>query len=633
MKKTAKIILTVCCAVLILFLLLPFLETQAPQQPGQTPAAKAEPQIFTSNPLTDLVKRIARFFGARGSDSSQPKAQILTAAQADAAFGTPQDGPLYAAANGSEIQTQETPAALAGGTSYANAYLQNDEGEWVLIRQTAPEGGTRGMHEVNVKDNAYDRYVHEERQARFTPVMRTPKSNKEVPDSALARLFNPIKHFFGFGTTPAASGSLQADLSTDAAGRLASADGLGKNKEKQARSLPRAQAGGWNWAGINPVSSAEPGSAEAALEFLKLINPREEVEDVARWLADIKYPNANDPDQQAQKENFQKNRTAEGNQQVILELQEKMVRKAAGKEQTNLLQNMFDCKGKTSSVARDSCSASPDSQEEKENPAAIKDQSLQYFTEKTGLPLPPAGISVILHRTDLKLPGNNWVADDPATQQTLEWYKFQQKNCGNCYWVATGAENAPDLQQTIEAAGLQLKGDPLNRYDSQLQAYLENLRQKGEKTEEEIQQIGEQLQENKAPFTAYTEQDLRTLYQNTRDLFSKRARPEQGSVPFFTHVENANQFYQNSGGQYPLLYGQGSATNGNIPLKERAEKLTDEIADYVLEVREARQNVERDAIQEGTAAQVAPVVQRIQQQLQQDINSFNQNNTLGHTEK
>ena len=50
--------------VLVLFLLLPFLETTAPNTATDAAQAKkASPQIFTSNPLTDLVNRIARFFG------------------------------------------------------------------------------------------------------------------------------------------------------------------------------------------------------------------------------------------------------------------------------------------------------------------------------------------------------------------------------------------------------------------------------------------------------------------------------------------------------------------------------------------------------------------------------------------
>lgn len=130
MKKTAgKIILIVCCAAVIAFLLLPFLETTAPDKTAGA-GKKATPQIFTSNPLTDLVNRIARFFGA--SRGAQQPPQTLTARQAAEQFGSPEGGETYADARaaGNYISTEETPDA-GRRYNYGDASLQNEEGDWV----------------------------------------------------------------------------------------------------------------------------------------------------------------------------------------------------------------------------------------------------------------------------------------------------------------------------------------------------------------------------------------------------------------------------------------------------------------------------------------------------------------------
>ena len=96
MKKAVKITLTVGICAVCLFLLLPFLETQAPSKPDPAAEKKAEPQIFTSNPLTEIVGRIARFFGARDKAKSVRNAQghVLTDEQAAEIFGEPQHDTL-----------------------------------------------------------------------------------------------------------------------------------------------------------------------------------------------------------------------------------------------------------------------------------------------------------------------------------------------------------------------------------------------------------------------------------------------------------------------------------------------------------------------------------------------------------
>lgn len=631
MKKTAKIILAVCCTALVLFLLLPFLETQAPQKAGQTNAqANAEPQIFTSNPLTELVGRIARFFGARGKSSAQDAPQQLTSGQADEMFGQPQENALYASANASENKASSQTVTSEGG-AYIDAYLQNEEGEWVLIHQQTPDGATRGMHEINAKDNAYDRYITQERQARFTPVMRI-RAKQEVPNSRLARMFNPIKRFFGFGEDAAPAGALQAgeDAGRFAAGKPSS--NLDKYREKSS-TLPNMRPVNWEQFANNPFAALVPGGAEAAEQLLNLLNPAAEIDNTAEWLADMKYPKNGSPEQQEEKENFRKQWRKEKREQAFREMQELMVRSNAGKEPVNVLEATFSCGD--GSVSKNTCGIGSDNgQPEQPDIAGIKELSKAQFFEQTSKHLPPAGITVVINSTELPVADPDVLSElGKPQQQAGEFYYFMQEQCqDNCYWVATGADKMSDLAQTIEAVGLTLKGDPLNRYEQYAQAYLAEQKQRGA-SEEQLQELQSFLENNKTHYVAYPQGDLDQISHDTMDLFKHKARPEDGAVPFFTHVQNAYDFYQRTNHQYPLFYGQGSAVDGDKPLEERAEALTGELSQFVNNVTQIRQKIDTGAAQEGTRAQVQPAVQQIQEQLKRDMDTFNRTNDLGKTQK
>ncbi|MGN1058603.1 MAG: hypothetical protein ACI4Q7_04560, partial [Candidatus Avelusimicrobium sp.] len=358
MKKAVKITLTVGICAVCLFLLLPFLETQAPSKPDPAAEKKADPQIFTSNPLTEIVGRIARFFGVREKSkyAQNEQEQTLTDQQAAEIFGEPQHDTLYAAASGAAADGSMQTAASAG--SALNDYLQNDGEEWVLIRQEVPQGVARGMHEINVRDNAYDRFITQERQARFTPVMRIPAVKGEVPDSRIARLFNPIKRLFGFGEEPVASGAFQGTEIASAAARQTSASSaMGKNKEKSSI-LPKATPVDWEGFKNNPFSSLVAGGKEATEALLNLINPSARIDDLASWLADAKYPQTDSPEQQNGKEQFQNRWSAEHNQQVNREMQELMVRRNAGQNPVNVLEGTLGCGD--GSVSKQACSLDPE---------------------------------------------------------------------------------------------------------------------------------------------------------------------------------------------------------------------------------------------------------------------------------
>ena len=62
-KNTGQFVVIMLCFAIIFFLLLPFLEDPAAVAAAQS--KKATPQIFTSNPLTELARKIYSLFGPR----------------------------------------------------------------------------------------------------------------------------------------------------------------------------------------------------------------------------------------------------------------------------------------------------------------------------------------------------------------------------------------------------------------------------------------------------------------------------------------------------------------------------------------------------------------------------------------
>lgn len=631
MKKRTKIILTVCGTAFLLFLLLPFFETGSAPKNTKQANAKAEPQIFTSNPLTDLVGRIAQFFRTRNGSTTPSKTHPFAENEELLATAT-----RYASAS-----TEETPAEQSntpGDTSaYLNAYLQNDDGEWVLIRQTAPEGSSHGMHEINVKENAYDRYIAQERQARFTPVMRVPNAKEEVPDSKLASVFNPIKRLFGGGKT--ADRALTGSDSQLASARRASSSRLDKNKEKS--SISR-KIGPIDWNGFrnNPFAAMLPGGNEATKALADFIMPDAELKRMANWLADIKYPNAeNDPSAQQAKQDFEAEWFQEKYQQATQQSAALMEEKAKGTEENTLSLIISEaCGGKVQSVKSGTSCMNPN---EEPPIQEYKERNALHFYEKTNLHLPNAGITVVLHKTDQEIPTvedlnaelqDLGMAPIPAeAQQAVEMYHFMQENCPDCYWVATGAGQAKELQQTVEAAGLVMKGDPLHRHEQYIEQYLEQQKAEG-KTDEELRELKEQLNANPTPYTAYTQKDLQQLHQDTLNLLLDRAQPETAAVPFFTHAANANQYYNEADRKHPMFYGTGAATSEGS-LQDRSEALTDDIADFINSWRPIVQQIKQEANQQGVTELSAPRVQQILQENAQQKKDFDATNDLGTYQK
>ncbi|MBO4674771.1 MAG: hypothetical protein J5601_01615, partial [Elusimicrobiaceae bacterium] len=203
MKKNAiKITLFVLCVAVTIFLLLPFFERSNSNTASLN--VKAEPQIFTSNPLTALMNRLASLFGR---PIKEKPSTVLTNQQVDQMFGTQVPSPQTAGVNpSSALQNSSQPSPESSSweqptrVDMSDALVLNEEGNWVLARQVYPESSPQGMHEINIKDNPYDTYIRQQKAAQYNPALEQPgiSTPTSQSESYWHKLITPIKHFFGF---------------------------------------------------------------------------------------------------------------------------------------------------------------------------------------------------------------------------------------------------------------------------------------------------------------------------------------------------------------------------------------------------------------------------------------------------
>ena len=183
----------------------------------------------------------------------------------------------------------------------AEFFMQNEDGEWVLVRQRTPETSHAGMHEISVKENAYDRYVKQERLARFSPTSSAAQ-REEVPESKLARLFNPIKRFFGFGESAAATGALQGDALASASARgMGKTDGFGNNaRAKNPLQLSKAKSMRQEMERFNSLQNG----SDRSVRLSDLVNTSRTARDAAEMVANSMYPNPQTPQEQQARDQY-----------------------------------------------------------------------------------------------------------------------------------------------------------------------------------------------------------------------------------------------------------------------------------------------------------------------------------------
>lgn len=642
MKKTAgKIILFVLCLALVVFLLLPFLQSTAAKPADGMTAQTATPQIFTSNPLTELVNRIARFFSGR---KKQPAPQTLTARQADEQFGTPVDEQeLYADARAAVNAISTEAAPQSGGTSttsFGDATLQTEEGEWVLIRQTAPEESMRGMHEINTQDNPYDIYVRQERAARFNPAVQTAAA-PAVPDSKWARLMNPIKRFFGF-SAPQQVASAPVAGNGEEGFQLASSEKMGSNAGKTVSSSRRG--GGVDIPEIGAsLPEQTPQEADSqSTPLLSYLDPDAMLNEVADSLADAKYPNPQTPQDKKEKEAYRQQRMAEAREYFLSRSQERLNRLAGGQEPQDELKKMleYSCANKAprpvkSSVClEDNPNTRPASKQQIDE---MKAQNAQVFFQKTNLMMPPAPITPVIGRaTGLPKEDLDESILSPEYIKTVEIYEFMMQNedCASqpCYWVANANQSTTELSDSVEAAGAVFKGDPLDKYSQVEKDFAQyKLEQLPASASEQEKADAQSQAEQFAPaYILYTTDDLKSIQEQNRQAIRERSMKD-GAALYALTAPIGKQLSQDLDSTV-FFYGTDDSfinADTNDTFAKRSQVLTNTLADQIKFFQQVAQEIRRNTSQEIVQEQTRREAEEIQKRFQKDRSAYDKNHSGG----
>lgn len=683
MKKIAKILFLAGCIALFLFLILPFLEPPSIQDGTRSDKpASVLPQIFTNNPLTRWVQRLARAWGIGQTPSQQP-APRNGAAETDARYakaytaGT-EDSAAPNVPDQAPDQNQDNPPA---DPDQANSqfFLQGEDGEWVLVRQRAPEAAHSGMHEINVKENAYDRYVKQERLARFTPTAQQARPT-EVPDSKLARLFTPIKQFFGLETPKAASsGALQAGQTQALASarKTTRSGGIPRNTDKQARQFNRAQE-----AEIALRSGqATPGNPlyQRVERMSDLLNTHDVIQQAADSVAESAVPGTgtgNVQQQRAQIAQQQKEKyEALTKQRLVEDLAQRGATAAPQDVLPKTTANCYIDEGLLQEPLN-RCMRPPEEKELNQ----LGQENRAHFAERTSINLPQnaqlvpiLGVADSSSLNQIAPELTEETAPNDAQIPTKQFYQYmlQRTPCSgaSCFWVANNLEATPAQQsaagmplvETIQAAGLRFAGDPLQKF-AKLKAdfVAAQLAAKPEATEEEKEKIRQAAEQAAPPYVLYTQEDV-------KQLARLAGSGSQATSIYFADAADARAFADQYGYDVPFFYGKDghqvlsliqkpaetpdSASlqlNGHsfgmfninatdpgtdMALQQRARQLIDDLADNTITRQNIRREIEQDASQQVVQNTVAPAVQQLQENLKQEMSDFKQNNTIGKTQK
>lgn len=630
--KIAKAAFLLFCLAAFIFLLLPFLQTTPPPTPAQL---KAQPQVTTDNPLTAIAKRLAHLFRPRGEHkthftSAPTGANAALPPSARSSFLArgqmqPMISPSSAQPSGSTLIPLPAPQEAA----YGDAAVQTDDGQWVLVRQTAPQAGQPGMHEVNVHDNPYDRYVKQERAARVAPREVQPA----IPDSKWARLVRPVKKWLGLDTPTTVGPSpvhltregetLRSLVSTPRTHTQSKHPSLGPVRLPLPDITPQA------WAQMTPYERERYQVAQ----FAELISGTRGLNEAAEILADATYPNPKTKEEAREKEGYKQGLSERGKQQIKQGILQTMQQNANGKQPVDELAYMVGCKS-TSLPNTSGCPNSPDG-EPLPTPATSQEvinreqaqnadefyQTTQYVLPK-GLPLTPVlGPTTPETIANMSGPSKN-------VQDAAEIYQFlyETQNCASqtCYWVANSKQADPQLRDAIAMANATLKPDPQNTYPTYKQAFVAyKLKQLGENASKEQlaqarQAAEKQFEQSAVHYVPYTVSQAQQTQQQTLQAANPanpQGRAEDLTVFYVTDPAQAEPFAQDiqsvifAYGKEPLTQADSAVDAGRL--------ITQSMAQNVSDAKQVIQDVQRPLYQQT-------VRENVRQQLNEQTRQQNQ---------
>jgi len=576
MKKNAlKVVMFVFCVGVVVFLLLPFLETESAQS-AAAQGDKPAPQIFTSNPLTSIVQRLASLFRKSNKKANNPQQQqvALSNEQVNERFGVPQYA-RGAAANG-----DNTDLIASAGT---NAALNPDgsegkEGEnWVLIPQTSPEDSAPGMHEINVKDNAYDNYLLQQKAASYNPALQASAYQQKLP--YWKRLINPITKLFSSNKEGTKTQGQGQAYELGAGGQLANGDNLLSNSTNVASGLPRMTSPQFpNLRGPNVGAAgnrtAEAYNREAAKQavsnVIDLFTQDSAIERAAKMWAEAKYPNPDQKDKRKSAQARQKDALKkEWNDKVHSVIE--AVSKGEGTDLTAALKDMF-LSNEGNEQQNGGCVKALPYGEGACGVGGSKDTSdikEKFGKQMEGLVETMPWIAKIAIPTTpvlgfAKLPAANDPSEGEQTQESIEQnkdkstydiakYLYEKNGCSDnnqCAWVANSVQKDPAITNAVDATYQHLVGDPLGIYEEYRNDYIQKTvdkqmesvkdaseEEKAQKRKELEEQVGKAYDDLAPAWIPYNSKQLKQGQQPIKTMAQGKDLAEKDNPTVFHLIE------------------------------------------------------------------------------------------------
>ena len=636
MKKTIfKTTLFIVCIGIILFLLLPFLETSTPSQEGIN--AKAEPQIFTSNPLTALLQKLSPFFRLR---AHQEKKATLNPRQIDEMFGKPKDGALasakplsqnVSAGKEADDSVQKTDTSTPVSDEADNPASSNQKGneDWVLIRQTNPTASKLGMHEINVKDNPYESYIRQQKNAAHipdtTPTAFTLNTPAASTPSRFQKLIDPVKRFFGFGDAQqlqaASFGATKS--SGEGAAQLAAAKGLNNGLIQTGASSIRGPIDpslpSFNPAISNSGEIAPHDVMQDMREVYYRLHPESLIESAVQALADAKFPGALSEKQQEKKDQFIHEKASA----LWSQLQDFQKKRMDIYYDDMPLHEKFQeaCKNESLPLSN-SCEfpplprrEKPESSVSQEELKAVQQINQAKFESIAQLPLPQVPLTPVLSRASSAIqispdseesrtspflpeavkanPVQNNRREIQIVNDLYNWM-FDEANCAEegseCYYVANSAQPDSTLKDVFHMMTSSFVGDPNNLYPKGEAAYIQHRLDKlGENASEEARKKEEEkarsdYQKYAPPYLIYNKENMQQHYQQLGQVVRSGVRADNTSFFFMmngTQASSLSDTLNGTGFLYdtdPILLQEKSKTPAEVSnhfVKSSAELMRD----------------------------------------------------------
>lgn len=554
-NTVGKFVILILAVAICFFLLLPFLEPDTTAVPAQANPSKATPQIFTSNPLSELVRKVYAIFSR--DQQRQERARQAAVQKQQLAQLTRQN--TTADARYATEKTQREETSLQAGSSYAHyqdAQFMNGNGDWVLVRQTAPETAQRGMHDISSKDDAYDTYVRLDQSAQYAPTAKPVQP--EIPSSGWVRIWQPIKDFFSF------SKPSEKIEKTETEKPFALASAAGERESRHALDLPNTQVN----APFNVADWAAAGN-NSLYPVFAILNPENTLTNVANRLRESALDILGEKDAPKAVNEINKKEK----EMVALAHQyfnNQLTKDAKGATAIDIQKTISVSCGKASSLYNtsqsNSCSAGQPGGNQPENIAKAKQAALeeqqkgreefhQFLKQNLGIDYhakEPIHMLVLFGKTKAgKLPET---ANQDQMSEAERKYRFlyTAKGCDkqDCYWVGRNSlpqdTQEPVAENAVNSAGLSYWGDPNNVLVPLMDQYKKEQEQKKNKQEgQEIEENSEQTNQEKEedqtwPFyVPYTKEDMRRVNAHNKPGHTSKGKLAKPEDPFITFSPSA----------------------------------------------------------------------------------------------